>query len=432
MLNLKKDTILIPEKAINKKLLIGVSGGVDSMVLLYFLSKKGYNISAAHMNFNLRPKDCDRDQKLVEDFCKKHQIPFFVKSVDTKKYKAEYKLSTQIAARELRYNWFNELMKKHQFDFLVTAHHLDDNIETFVINMLRGSGINGISGIPKFQNEIIRPLLNYSKKEIKEFAIENNIEWREDSSNLENDYLRNSLRNLVLPELEKIENDYRKGFKKSLNFLNQDLEILNNHLQETKNKLFQKSDLGYSINIEELKILKPLGTYIFHLFKDFRFNSPQEIIKLLEAENSAEIATEDYRLIKDRAYLLLSKKENQNNKVFKIELDKDLESPFKWRFSKDTFTNSQFLINFDAERVQFPIFLRKKQEGDVFFPTEMKGKKKLSKFFKDLKLNKIEKEQTWVLTTAENEIIWVVGLRADRRFSTNNKTKIWLNLKELD
>lgn len=415
-----------------KKLLLGLSGGVDSIALLYLLFKKEYNISAAHMNFNLRPKDCDKDQKLVEDFCKKHQIPFFVKSVDTKKYKEEHKLSTQIAARELRYNWFHELIKEHQFDFLVTAHHLDDNIETFLINILRGSGINGLSGIPQLQDKIIRPLLNYSKKEIRDFAIKNNIEWREDNSNSENDYLRNSLRNLVLPELEKIDNDYRNGFKKSLDFLNQDLELLNNHIQETKNKLFQKSEFGYTINIEELKSLKPLETYIFHLFKDFEFNTPQEIIKLLNAENSAEINTQNYRLIKDRVFLLLSKKEKQNRDIYKIELNKDLEIPFKWRLSKDSFTNSHFLINFDADKVKFPIFLRKKQKGDVFFPTGMQGKKKLSKFFKDLKLNKLEKEETWLLTTSENEIIWVVGLRADRRFSANNKTSVWLNLKELN
>ncbi|MBV7441360.1 tRNA lysidine(34) synthetase TilS [Weeksellaceae bacterium TAE3-ERU29] len=430
MLNIQ-NTIIIPEIAIGKKLLVAVSGGVDSMVLLYFLLKSGYNVSVAHMNFNLRPEECDKDQKLVQDFCKRYQIPFFVKSVDTKKYKEEHKLSTQIAARELRYNWFDELIEKHQFDFLVTAHHLDDNIETFLINVLRGSGINGSSGIPNFQNKILRPLLNCSKKEIKDFAIKNNIEWREDSSNSENDYLRNSIRNLVLPELEKINEDYRSGFRKSLNFLNQDLELLNNHIQKTKSRIFQKSEFGYSINIEELKALNPLETYIFHLFKEFGFNAPQEIIKLLNAENSAEIITENYRLIKDRTDLLLSQKETQSNEGYKIELNKNLKTPFKWIFSKETFTDSQFLINFDAEKIQFPIFLRKKQEGDVFFPTGMQGKKKLSKFFKDLKLNKLQKEETWVLTTAENQIIWVVGLRADRRFSSNNKTKVWLNLKEL-
>ncbi|AFL97680.1 tRNA lysidine(34) synthetase TilS [Ornithobacterium rhinotracheale] len=418
----------------NKKILVATSGGADSMVLLHLLHSHDIKVAAAHMNFNLRPKDCDKDQALVKSFCKEYGIDFFTKSVDTKSFKKENKLSTQMAARELRYAWFRKIIEKQHFDCLATAHHLDDNIETLIINLLRGSGIEGVAGMEIFNNGIWRPLLKTTKKQILEYAIAHNIPWREDKSNAENDYLRNHLRNVVLPELEEKCPEYRFGFEKSINFLQQDEMIIDNHIQALKDKLFSpNTDNSIFIKIKELSELIPLDTYLFHLFKTYGFTAPQEIKKLIYAENSAEIANENYRLIKDRKHLILTKNEKIDfDAIYFLALNEEIHKPFSWKFTLDQNKNSQNLITFDADKVSFPLKLRKPQNGDFFYPAGMNGKKKLSKFFKDLKLNKLQKEKTWVLTTANDEIMWVVGMRQDQRFTINKNTELCLNLQKLD
>lgn len=417
---------------LKKKILVATSGGADSMVLLHLLHSKHIEVAAAHMNFNLRPKDCEQDQALVKSFCALNKIPFYTKSVDTKTFKKEHKLSTQMAARELRYAWFSEIIQNHNFDYLATAHHLDDNIETLIINLLRSSGIQGIAGMETFSNGIWRPLLKITKKQILEYATTHNIPWREDKSNAENDYLRNHLRNVVLPKLEGKCPEYRLGFEKSIHFLQQDEMIVNNHIQALKNELFSpKNDHSIFIKIKALSKLIPQDSYLFHLFKEYGFSSPQEIQKLMLAENSAEICNEKFRLIKDRKHLILApKKADKLKDFYLLKPPQNIDKPFEWKISLDQFKNSQNLITFDADNISFPLHLRKPRNGDFFYPTGLNGKKKISKFFKDLKLNKLQKEQAWVLTTANDEIMWVVGMRQDQRFTLNQNTKLCLKIEK--
>lgn len=417
-----------------KKLLLATSGGVDSMALLHLLHKEGYQVTAAHMNFNLRPEDCDKDQHLVEEFCKKNNIPFLSKTVDTQKFKKENKTSTQIAARQLRYQWFRSLIQTQHFDLLITAHHLDDAIETMLINMLRGSGLNGIKGIPELQENIYRPLLKFGKTEIIRYAEQFSVPWREDKSNQGNAYLRNALRNIVLKSLEEVQPNYRASFSRTLHFITEDYHLLESYIHATRKTLFAQVKEGEKVSIQSLLDLSVAETSIFHLFKPYGFFEPKEIIKLMKSGNSAEIQSDKFRLIKERDSLLIIRKKDefqQPKNAITLDVNESIQQPFHWKLIRHTAPNSHFLANFDAEKITLPLILRKRKDGDFFYPTGMKGKKKLNKFFKDKKYNKIEKENAWILTTAKDEIIWVVGERLDRRFCPHNTTKICLSLKEL-
>ncbi len=220
------------------KLLLALSGGVDSMVLADLLIQSGLKFSVAHCNFQLRGKASDGDSSFIEEFCKENQIDFFIKKFDVQGYQKTGNYSIQMAARNLRYDWFDELIQQYQFDFLLTAHQLDDSIETFLINLSRGTGIEGLTGIKKQKGKILRPLLPFSKNEILDYAEKNNVKWREDDSNNSDDYLRNKIRHRIIPVLKEINPNFAKSFTKSLNYLESDCELITFQIEKIKKKIF--------------------------------------------------------------------------------------------------------------------------------------------------------------------------------------------------
>lgn len=412
------------------KFLLAISGGVDSMVLLDLFDREKLNFAVAHMNFGLREIEADGDEILVKKIAAEKKVKFFSKKVDTLSFKKEKSISTQMAARELRYKWFNELCEKHNFDFIVTAHHANDQIETFFLNLLRSSGTKGLGGMQIIQGKILRPLLNIKKEIILDYAKKNKIFWREDATNQTNDYLRNALRNQLMPILKEIQPDAENKILKSIAILDSENQWINERVEELKKNFFKPLENNIlSIPIIELENLKPLENTLHYLFYDFGFSSVAEIKKLLLADNSAEIQSENYRLIKNRDKLLLAPLENKTkDKSYLVKINEAMEQPFSIFFRTSNGENIEASASFDYESIKFPLYLRNKKNGDRFFPVGMGGKsKKISKYFKDKKFSKLKKEKTLVLVDADDEVLWIVGYRQDERFLPNKKTKIWLH-----
>lgn len=409
-----------------------MSGGVDSCVLFRLLLAAKIPFAVAHVNFQLRGNDSDEDQEWVEKLCSDKGIKCFVKKMDVKAFKQENNDSTQSAARKLRYFWFDELMTQHDFSYLLTAHHLNDSIESFFINLMRGTGLKGLLGI-RNQEKIIRPLLSFSKDEIVNYAQQNQIKWREDVSNASTDYLRNKIRHKILPELEGIAPHFLSQSQRTLSLLEGTYHILEQHIAQLKRELFNYEKENITINIEQIQHLSPTEDYVFYLFQEFGFRHPTEIIKLMSAQNSAEIQSEKYRLIKNRTQFIIKKLNNENSLSLSIPQADFKLVEMKWELEKSRCKNPKTIISFDLKLIKFPLHLRLRKEGDVFFPSGMGGKsKKLSKYFKDNKFSKIEKENCQILCDAQDRILWVVGHRADERFLPTDKTTQWLHIKNLD
>ena len=405
---------------VNPRLLLACSGGVDSMVLLHILQKSTYSIAVAHCNFLLRGLASDEDAAFVSAYCNRHGLPYFEATFETKDYAKTKRISTQMAARELRYQWFNTLKEEHTFTHLLTAHHLDDQLETFLINLGRGSGIKGLSGIP--YHLILRPLLGVTKEGILAYAKENNISWREDASNAEEDYLRNQLRHQLIPKWKAIQPNLIEQLEKSQQQLRWAKEALVYHCEEFKAKHFIAQEDQVAISVEALKALKPLEYYLHALFSPYGFTHFSDLNALLNAQSGKQLFSATHRLLKDRSHLLLMPvAETESKEVFYWTPTEDLSFPLSLKI-KDHITENKRSAILATEALKYPLILRKYQEGDYFYPVGMKGKKKLSKFFKDQKYSLLEKEQQWLLCSG-SEIVWVVGQRVDARFAATPETQ---------
>lgn len=409
-----------------KKLLIACSGGLDSTVLSRLLKELKLNISLAHCNFSLRGKESDGDENFVLTLADKLSVPVFNKTFETKQYASKHKVSTQMAARDLRYEWFNELCETYSFDFVITAHHLDDDLETFFINLSRGTGLRGLTGIPKINDKIIRPLLAFSREEILYYAKENSITWREDSSNKKSEYLRNKLRLEVLPEYKNLTNSVLNNFKQTQNHLQDSQLLVDDYMSLIKNLVLTQTKEGISLNIKKFQELPNTKALLFELFSSFGFTAWEDISDLLNAQSGKQVFSNTHRLLKNRNELLLTEIVAQD-KFETIALSADIneiKSPIHLEFeSVDSITETNInTVYIDKQKLRFPLELRKWQEGDIFQPFGMKGKKKLGKFFKDEKLSLLAKEKIWVLCSGD-EIVWVVGIRSDSRFKVEDNTK---------
>lgn len=408
-----------------KKLLLAVSGGIDSMVLAHLLHQLKFDISVAHCNFNLRGDESNGDEEFVKSFCEKSGIGFFVNSFDTRKYADLNKLSIQVAARQLRYNWFNELVEKEGFDYLLTAHHLDDSIETFLINFTRGTGLDGLTGIPQQNDKIIRPLLIFTREEIENYAKENQIEWREDSSNASDKYFRNKLRHKVIPILKELNPGFSDSFLQTLENLQQSESMVDDASRIVYGKVVEDIDFQKRISLEELMVLPNYQAYLYQWLKPFGFTAWKDIYDLVEAQSGKQVFSEQYRLLKDRNTLILTEKKENEKEVYTVyEEVENSKIPLKISVCDkvDTTLNNKDCIFADKDTLKFPLEFRKWEEGDYFYPFGITGKKKLSKYFKDEKFSLIEKENTWLLCS-ENQVVWMVGKRADRRFSVSEATQ---------
>lgn len=419
----------------NGKTLLAVSGGVDSMVLLHLYFALKLDFAVAHCNFQLRGTESDLDEKLVADFCIKNNIPFFVERFDTMQIVEARKVSIQIAARELRYNWFKQICIDQNYQFIATAHHLDDQAETFLINFTRGTGIDGLVGIPEKNENIIRPLLSFSREDILKYAIENEIAWREDQSNASTKYLRNKMRHLVLPVLKEENAEFLKSFQNTLNHLKQAQLLANDAVAFFEKDCVKMIDDQLEIDLEKTENFNNKKHYLLQILKRYGFSSIDEIEKICISDAGKVLKNDQYTILKDRKKLIVFEEKSVLKHVFYIKSKDDvLNLPFLMNISEvetEEFNTDKRTIFVNSYLLKWPLVLRRKKTGDYFQPFGMNGIKKVSKFFKDEKLSKIQKDNTWILENGDGKIIWIVGLRADDRFkitSNNQKNyKITLN-----
>ena len=410
----------------DKKLLLAVSGGIDSMVLMHLFQQLKYDISIAHCNFQLRGKESDEDENFVKSEAKKFKTPSYFIRFDTENYSKENKLSTQLSARKLRYDWFQKLLSENQLDYLVTAHHLDDNVETFLINFIRGTGLEGLTGIPDQNRNIVRPLLPFSREEIENYAQANQIQWREDSSNASDKYFRNKLRHDIVPILKKLNTGFLDSFQNTLHHLQQAESLVNDATKLVYEKVVEEKENQLEIHLNSLLEFKNYKAYLYQWLKEFGFSAWNDIYDLVDAQSGKQVFSETHVLLKDREKLILSeRKEINKSEVFFIEsMESKVNIPLKLTFSKgvNIFETNSNCIFVDEDKIKFPLTIRKWQEGDYFYPVGMNGKKKLSKYFKDEKYSLLDKENQWLLCS-DDQIVWVIGKRADNRFIATETTQ---------
>jgi tRNA(Ile)-lysidine synthase len=411
------------------KLLIAISGGLDSVVLFHLLHKLNYDVSLAHCNFKLRGKESDLDEEFIKNLNQISANQIFTIIFDTEKYAKEHKLSTQIAARELRYNWFQKLITEHKFEYVLTAHHADDNLETFLIHLTRGSGLDGFTGIPKVNGNIVRPLLAFSRKEILNYAKDHDIEWREDASNASNKYIRNKIRHQVLPVLKEINPSILDSFATTLENLQESKQIIEDRIENIASEVLEKEANFIKIDIEKIKELSNSKAYLYQLLKSYHFTEWNDVYDLLNAQSGKQVFSKTHRLLKDRDVLILSKIDLSNSIEIAFQIEEEITeitNPIHLTFKEviEKSTENKQTIYVDKDLLKYPLMLRKWEKGDYIYPLGMQGKKKLSKYFKDEKFSLIDKENTWLLCNAENQIMWIINHRQDRRFVKNKNLKI--------
>lgn len=411
-----------------KKLLIAVSGGLDSVVLAHLCKEANFDIALAHCNFNLRDTESDGDEKFILDLAETLDVEVFVQNFDTNNYAENNKLSIQMAARELRYNWFQELTAQLGYNYILTAHHADDNLETFLINLSRGTGLEGLTGIPETNGNIVRPLLSFSRETIKNYANNKKLQWREDSSNASTKYLRNQLRHDVIPKLKAVNSNLLQNFRNTLQHLKETEDIV----EESVNAVLKRAivDLNndeITYNISEFLKLNNPKAYLVEIFKPFGFTAFNDIVNLLDAQSGKQVFSQSYRLIKDRTHLILAplqlEVEKEDIKINAEDKDKSIANGILFFETVETINNtSTDEIFVDVKTLSYPLTVRKWKEGDYFYPLGLNGKKKISKYFKDEKLSLLDKEKC-LLLCSNNEIVWVINYRTDERFKVTNTTK---------
>ncbi|TQI70296.1 tRNA(Ile)-lysidine synthase [Gramella sp. Hel_I_59] len=404
------------------KLLIAVSGGVDSIVLAHLCKMSKMEFSIAHCNFNLRGEESDADEAFVKELAEKMEVPFFTQSFNTLKFAENAGISIQMAARELRYNWFEELSNSMEFDYTLTAHHANDNLETFLINLIRGTGPEGLQGIKDKHHQLIRPLINFSRSEIEEFAKTENLKWREDSSNASDKYMRNRIRHHMVPLMQELNPQLLESFAKTQQHLNESMELVEDYMSLLYPKIISRDVFGYALDIAFLKKVPNSKQVLYQLLKSFGFTEWNDVHDLMDAQTGKMVLSDTHRLIKDRNRLLLTEIQDESiNKEYQLEKGEEfvmipefgtLHLTEVEKFDKSA-TNSIFV---PIRKLKFPLLIRKWKEGDFFVPFGMKGNKKLSDYFKDEKFSLPQKEQSWLLFSGE-DLVWIINQRADNRFS---------------
>jgi tRNA(Ile)-lysidine synthase len=416
-----------------EKILLTVSGGIDSVVLCDLFHAAGISFGIAHCNFQLRAAESDEDEQFVKDLAAKYKAPFYHIRFNTDAYAAKNKVSIQVAARELRYEWFEKIRTDYHYNYIATAHHQGDVIETFFINLIRGTGISGLRGIVPKQGYIIRPLLFATKKNVLAYAEKNKIKHREDSSNASDKYLRNKIRHHLIPLLNELSPVAETSIAHSIERLREAEFIYRKAIDDVRSKICSEQGNSIRISITELKKAAHFTTYLYELLKPYGFNNSiiNDLINALSGESGKQFLSATHRLIKDRDFLILERLMiADNTEEYLIEKNQaEFQIPGSDLHLQFQFTTAEHIISMDAstaamdlDKLHFPLTIRKWKTGDAFHPLGMKGKKKLSDFFIDKKLSVIEKENTWLLCSGE-EIVWIVGMRLDDRFKVTTKTQ---------
>lgn len=416
--------------------MLAFSGGVDSVVLCDLFDQMDLGFALAHCNFKLRGEASDQDETFVRQEALKRKKALYIISFDTKDYAQQHKLSIQMAARELRYTWFEKIIRENEFDYLVTAHHADDSLETFLINLSRGTGIKGLTGIPENQKWILRPLLPFTKMEIKTFGMEKGLLWREDQSNEDTKYLRNKIRKELIPILKELNPSFMTSFSYTLDNLQGSIEIINDRMDDVLKDIVKPSNKNdteeLKFKVEQLMKYASNTAYLYQIFHPYGFDQWKEIQNLLKAQSGKQLLSKTHRLVKNRNDLILSPVAKKSTCGPSYEIDEDQQSlriekmviSFQHHEIKGQFKFDQNLLTaeFDKDLIRFPLLVRKWKKGDYFYPLGMRGKKKLSDFFKDEKYSLLQKENIWLLCCGE-DIIWLIGKRMDNRYKVTDKTK---------
>ena len=414
-------------QAQERKFLLAVSGGADSSVLAYLFHQCGLPFAIAHCNFHLRGEDSNKDMDLVRKKAEKYGVPYFEKEFDTIAFQKQEGLSLEMAARQLRYDWFAQI--DMDFDYIVTAHNANDNAETFLLNMCRGTGLKGLTGIPEQNGKLLRPLLPFSSAQIRRFAAEKGIEYRNDASNFSEAFQRNKIRLSVIPKLEELNSELIPTFSRNIDLLKRQHEFYQQQMENVKLSVIAEKDDSLYISIEKLKECEDPALVLYEILKDYGFNasSVEQILESINKSSGKQFFASGYQLVKDRKHLIVRRLYNYQKNEKPLESIRDLEllgfrvEEFSLNEHPD-YDSDPNVLYVDAEKLVFPLTIRYWREGDRFHPLGMKGSQKLSDFFINQKINLLEKKNIPVMCSGE-KIVWLVGYRSDDRFKIDLQTK---------
>jgi tRNA(Ile)-lysidine synthase len=413
------------------QILLAVSGGVDSMVMLHLFLEAGFRVGVAHCNFQLRGNESDGDEEFVQNVCKKLTVPVVVKRFDTQAYAWENNLSTQMAARELRYSWFDHLLEENQYQFLATGHHFDDTVETILLNWIKGSSLEGLAGIPVKNRKVVRPLLFATRGQVEQYAIEKGIQWREDQTNLTDDYQRNFIRHQIVPKLRELNPSLEATLHTGIEKLQSDLELIHFQVDSWRRQFVLTEGEKVSISKKGFDSFPQGFHLLWRCIKEYGFNFEQarEIIHGLHGQSGKRFLSPTYQLVIDRDQVILSPHEKFWDEILINEgqqqailgsWDMGIQKTSSLELSKDSLK-----AMLDADKVKYPLRWRRWKAGDFFYPLGMEHKRKLSDFLIDNKVPVTEKDSITVLESA-GEIAWVVGYRIDNRFKITPETRFAL------
>lgn len=423
-----------------KRFLLTVSGGIDSVVMAELFHKARIDFDFAHCNFNLRGEESDGDQAFVENLAARMNVRCYINRFDTLKYAEQNGISVQMAARNLRYEWFEEIRAKNAYDFIVTGHNRNDMVETVLINFARGSGIRGLTGIRPRHGFIIRPLLFASRADIRKFADVQSLLWREDSSNAETKYIRNRIRHVLIPEFEAINPAFMQNATDTISRLSQTEQLLNLALTQIKKSVWIEVPGKFLIDIEKLSEYPAVETLLFELLREFGCTSilVRSILSSFESIPGKRFITRTHSITRDRTHLIITKNEVPVDTGMQIDADTALVthpihltiSSLKMNAGYTIPVENKFAV-LDMDQLDFPLTLRRWKAGDHFHPLGMKGTKKISDYLIDNKVSLPDKQHVWVIESSGN-IVWVVNHRIDDRCRVTAKTSRVLQIEYRD
>ncbi len=410
------------------KVLLAISGGLDSMVMLELFHQSGFNIGVAHVNFQLRGEASDGDEALVKKVCENKGIPFFKTQVATKEYAKDKGISVQMAARELRYTWFATIAKEHHYDWIATAHHLNDSIETALFNWTNASSLAGLCGIAAQHGNIIRPLLFATRKELEDFAQEHAVPWREDSSNALDVYKRNFIRHQLIPKLKELNPSLESSLQRGQRKLFGELLFLNYAFEQWKIQYVEEENAIIRIEKSGLDKVDAAAMLLYKVAEPFGFNFDvcEEAIQVLHAQAGKKFLSASHELIIDRTKIFIAQ---HADLISPVLIEKGQTDAFfgNWHLTiavgkKQPPVSDPYVAMVDLSQLRFPLIWRQWQAGDVFHPLGMKGRKKISDLLIDAKVAMPDKAKVTVISAGE-EIVWVAGHRLDERFKLAENTK---------
>jgi tRNA(Ile)-lysidine synthase len=412
------------------RLLLAVSGGIDSMVMSHLFLKLGTDIGIAHCNFCLRDKESDKDEELVKKHAYENKIPFNSIRFNTKEHAAKNGISIQMAARDLRYEWFEKIRLENHFDLIAVAHNLNDNIETMLINLTRGTGLTGLSGMKPASNRIIRPLLFASRKKIEEYCSDYHITFREDKSNAETKYTRNKIRHLIIPILKEINPSLEETLNDTAERLSGIDEIVSGYINSIRSQTSIRKGTTTVFDVEKFKIYLKSKALIFELFSPYGVTglATGDLVRLMTGKTGKQIFTKTHRILRNRDELIVSPLVTHSQDYYEINGVEDLLKVPGIKSAGIIYAGPGYRIprkksvaSIDSEKIKFPLIIRGWKRGDFFYPLGMKQKKKLSDYFIDRKYSLVKKENALILES-EGKIVWIIGERIDERFKVTDST----------